>query len=245
MIKTIATFTITMALASTSVNAAILYQNDFDSASSPTYTTNFGNAAVVGPISGNTTNSLAFNSTGNTDSNSSSFGYDQIQYGIDVPGSPYAGTSYQNFNVSFDIATNGLISSKNQFVVFFDTPTVRNLVFANDGTINIANIGSGSSGVIGNYLNNDFMHVDMNFDIASNQWDVFINSSLLYSAAIDASYLRSIRFSQGAISSGQVDYNATTYLDNVVISAVPVPAAVWLFSSGLLALFGLSRKQKL
>lgn len=242
MNKTITAFTICMALASTSVNAVVLYQNDFDSAVSPTYTTVFGSTETVGPVLGNTTHSLAFNSTGNTINNSSTFGYDQIQYGIDTPGSPYAGTNYQNFNVSFDIATDGLIGSTNHFVVLFDTPTVRNLIFNNDGTINVANFGSGSSGVIGNYANNESIHVDMNFDITSNQWDVLINNSLLYSAAMNANYLRSIRFSQGAVTSSNIDYNATTYLDNVVISAVPAPAAVWLFSSGLLALFGFTRK---
>lgn len=242
MNKIISAVTMTMALCIPSVNASILYQNDFDTPSSPTFTTNFGNTEIVGPIFENTTNSLAFNSTGNTESNSSTFYYDQIQYGIDMPGSPYQGTSYQNFNVSFDIATEGLIGSANHFVVLFDTPTVRNLIFDNDGSINIANIGSGPSGVIGNYTDSTFMHIDMNFNIAGNQWDVLINNSLVYSAAMDADFLRSIRFSQGAKSSGNIDYNATTYIDNITISAVPIPAAAWLFMSGLLALSGLSRK---
>ena len=33
-------------------------------------------------------------------------------------------------------------------------------------------------------------------------------------------------------------------IDNVVVSAVPVPAAVWLFGSGLLGLVGIARKKK-
>jgi len=36
------------------------------------------------------------------------------------------------------------------------------------------------------------------------------------------------------------------HLDNIVLSAVPVPASVWLFGSGLVCLFGISkRKQRL
>jgi hypothetical protein len=35
--------------------------------------------------------------------------------------------------------------------------------------------------------------------------------------------------------------NATVWFDNVNVSAVPVPAAVWLFGSGLLGLLGLTR----
>jgi len=34
------------------------------------------------------------------------------------------------------------------------------------------------------------------------------------------------------------------YLDNISVSAVPVPAAIWLFGTGLLGLTGFSRKRK-
>jgi hypothetical protein len=240
MYKIISTLALSTSLFSMSASAAtILYQNDFDSLSLPTYTTVFGSAEVVGPVLGNATNSLAFNSAGN----SPSFYYDQIQYGIDTIGSPYQGTSYQNFNVSFDIATDGLIGTGNQFAVLFDTPEVRNLIFGGDGSISVQNFGSGASSTIGSYVDKQNMQVNMNFDIGNNQWDIFLDNTLLYSDAMDASLLRSIRFSQGAKFSDQIDFNATAYLDNINISAVPVPAAVWLFGSGLLCLAGFKRRK--
>jgi len=222
-----------------SVNAVSLYQNDFDSVASPTYTTTFGSVELVAPVLGNATNSLAFNSRGNA----ASYYYDQISFGIDAFGSPYEGSNYQNFNVSFDIATDALIGSSNQFVVLFDTPTVRNLLFKGDGTIAVQNIGGGASSVIGNYTNQTSYNVNMDFDIGNNQWDIYIDDMLLYSDVMDASLLNSIRFSQGALSADVIDFNATAYIDNINISAVPVPAAVWLFGSGLLCLFGFKRSR--
>ena len=45
---------------------------------------------------------------------------------------------------------------------------------------------------------------------------------------------------------GEPDYNDLTYLfTNVSTTAVPVPAAVWLFGSGLVGLIGIARKKKL
>jgi hypothetical protein len=36
----------------------------------------------------------------------------------------------------------------------------------------------------------------------------------------------------------------TAVFDNVDVDPVPIPAAVWLFGSGLMGLFGLSRKRR-
>lgn len=215
-------------------NAAILYQNDFDSLSSPTYTTVFGSPQVVGPVYGNSSNSLAFNSAGNAPS----FYYDQIEYSI---GS--AGYNFQNYSVGFDITTENLTSSANQFAVLFDTPTVRNLIFGGDGTISVQNFGGGASGIIGNFTDTNSMRVDMDFNIADNRWDIFVDNALLYSDIMDANLLDSVRFSFGAKYADQVDYNATAFVDNITISAVPVPAAIWLFGSGLLCLLGFKRSQ--
>ena len=38
--------------------------------------------------------------------------------------------------------------------------------------------------------------------------------------------------------------NAQFYIDGINVSAVPVPAAVWLFGSGLIGLFGIARRNK-
>ena len=231
---------ICLAVLSWSANATVLYEDDFDSLSSPTFTPVFGSTQVVGPVLGNPTNSLAFNSAGN----SSAFFYDQIRYPVDAPGSPYEGTGFDNFRLEFDIATTDLIGSNNQFVIFFDTPSVRSLTFGNDGAIRVNNPANPVFGAIGSYSDGSFRHVGMNFDIGNNQWDIFIDNALLYSGIMDADNLRSIRFSHGSRSSSVRDITSTTYIDNIVISAVPLPAAVWLFGTALIGLIGLSRRIK-
>jgi len=42
----------------------------------------------------------------------------------------------------------------------------------------------------------------------------------------------------------QLSSDRSFLIDNVVITAVPIPAAVWLFGSGLLGLVGISRRKK-
>ena len=59
---------------------------------------------------------------------------------------------------------------------------------------------------------------------------------------MDASSLQSLRFSHGAVFADSIDYTATTYLDNVVISAVPAPATFLLMGSGLVMLSAVARR---
>ena len=46
-----------------------------------------------------------------------------------------------------------------------------------------------------------------------------------------------------AINTDAFDGADTIGVDNFAISSVPVPAAVWLFGSGLIGLIGLSRRK--
>ena len=145
--------------------------------------------------------------------------------------------------MDFDIATSQLIGSDNAFSIFFDTPTVRTLTFFNDGRIRVNNPATPLTGTIGSFTDGVSQHVGMNFDIGNNQWDIFVDDTLLYRAALSAASLRSIRFSHGLINSTTgIDPSSTTYIDNVLISAVPVPAAVWLFATALLGLVGFGKR---
>lgn len=50
--------------------------------------------------------------------------------------------------------------------------------------------------------------------------------------------------SSGGINAGYGGSGAWTAIDNFTVNAVPVPAAVWLFGSGLLSLIGVARCKK-
>ncbi len=53
------------------------------------------------------------------------------------------------------------------------------------------------------------------------------------------------QFSVGVGAIGSVVYQATGAIDNVAVSAVPIPAAAWLFSTGMFGLlWGRNRKMK-
>jgi len=234
MKKLLAT-TVIMAASAGAHSSVLLHQSDWESPSSFTYTTNFGSAEVV-PANGLfSSNSLAFNTTGNP----GAFHYDQIDYAINGP----MGGAYR---VSFDIAISSLINSNNQFVVLFDTPTVKNLYFTNTGNIRL--FGGGLSTPLATYNEDEVMHFDMGFDITNSQWDIALNNVSLYSGAIKgtpAQYLRSIRFSQGLVNaSNSVSNDATVFLDNVTISQLPVPSSLWLFACGMAGLLLKKRSRK-
>ena len=238
------TSTAILLTSSANVDAVMLHHNTWDTGSSSTYTTNFGNPVITGPTDAFSSNSLAFNTEGNTPS----FYYEQIDYAIGTESSPYS-----SFNVSFDIYIENQIGSNNQFTILFDTPSVRNLYFTNEGNIELKP-GWASEQLLSTYNENESMHIDMLFDIGNNIWNVSLNDNNIYSGIIDntsnpylnpAEYLRSIRFSQGLVSSIESpSHESTVYLDNLVISAVPVPAAAWLFGSGLIGLVGFARRKQ-
>lgn len=138
--------------------------------------------------------------------------------------------------------TQELLGTSNQFVVLFDSPTVRDLLFPGAGNIDVFNIGSGLSRTIGTVLDDAPMHVEVLFDIVADRWEIRIDDALLYSDVIGATAVTSVRYSHGSSGAGDADPVATSYLDNVAILAsdmvelpapVPLPGAVWLLLSGL------------
>ncbi len=225
---------------SNSVCASILHYSDWETGGPYSYTPVFGSTEIVSPTGTLSGNSLAFNTSGNAPN----FYYDQIRYRI-----PSSDTSYY---LGFDIYTESLIGSNNQFSILFDTPITRSLTFTKDGSIE-ANAGQIFPQILSTYNENESMHIDMVFNIGDNGWDIAINNLNIYSGTINdpfnphwaAEYLSSIRFSQGLRSSvDSPSHNATVYLDNVVISTVPIPAAGWLFTSGFLGLLGMAARRK-
>lgn len=236
--KRVAVFAITLVLLAvfSSVRAEVIHSNNWDSGPA-TYQTRFGNLDIVSNPDGLNGNSLRFNTAGNDPD----FYYDQIKYSI---GDEYESTT--KFQISFDLYVEDLIGTGNQFTILFDTPTVRNIYLTGSGTVNVKP-GYSSEVIAGYFSELETLHFDIIFDMGENLWDISVNNTKIYSSIIDntsspfltpAEQLRSIRFSHGLRSSiSSANHSTNVYLDNVVISAVPVPGALLLFFSALLGLW--------
>jgi hypothetical protein len=161
---------------------------------------------------------LVFNTTGNRPS----FYYDQIELIV--------GKNAAFYYVAFDVLTQNLIGSTNQFKLLFDTPTVRNIVFRNNGTIYIQR--PWEHRVIGHFTENTLMHCEVYMDMIQKEWTIFVNNNQIHSGLFNPDEdVRSIRFSLGLVTSGtSPDHTTNVGLDNIivadhVVSQAPPPVA--------------------
>lgn len=217
-------------------SSIIIHDNDWETPFSSTYRTNFGRVATAPPTGEFDSTSLVFNTAGN----SPSFYYDQINYAIGR-----VSNETQKFALSFDLLTDGLVGSTNQFAVLFGTPSTRPLYFMANGSIEVKP-GWGAQRAIGSFIDGETLRLNILFDVGLNHWDITLNNTNLYSGYIDntanpylrpAETLRSIRFSHGVRSAGDdPDHGTNVYLDNVVITAVPQPSVLLLMLTSLLVL---------
>jgi len=211
-----------------------LYDLNFESTVQP-YGINFGSPTIE--AAGLDGNSLVFNANTST--------YEQIELGM--------GYGFNQYNISFDVLTNGLVGSDYNFALNVDTPQVQNLNL--HGSVGLSTFNPGESapadgGIFGSFVDNQRMRVDINVDIANSLWTVDVDNGAFYSGPFYASGsdITSLRFGLSPWIGGAVlDPNVSVALDNVVVTAsvVPVPAAVWLFVSGLLGLLGFSSRKRL
>lgn len=212
-------FAVCLTFVSVTANGDTLYSDNFDTLSKPTFSIVYGKPEVVGLIGFFPTSSLALSCSHSLNPISSrkadKFYYDQIEYRIDKPDSPYHGLGRSSFKVSFDIFAHGLVGSSDQFAVIFDTPSVRNLIFSGDGDVYIASFRGTSP--ISKYSNDDKIHVDIAFDMKNDRWRVLIDGKELFTDVIRGELLTSIRFSHGAKTADVIDYTSTTYIDNILI----------------------------
>ncbi len=113
------------------------------------------------------------------------------------------------------------------------------------------NIGiSGSTNTIGMSFTNAITNISGYLgSVDAGTWNIatYLNGSLV--SATSVSYVGSA-YASFALSSLNADYvtitGSTQYgvLEDLSFSAVPVPAAVWLFGSGLIGLIGFAKRKK-
>ncbi len=155
---------------------------------------------------------LVFNTTGNN----SSFYYEQIRFVV--------GQEQDYYYVSFDVFVNNLIGSTNRFTVLFDTPTVRNLYFKNDGTIYIENWNNhtrrGESKVIGTFTETEILYVEVKMNLVLQEWEILLNGVQLHIGWFEPDQdIEAIRFNLGLTNSSDTP-NHDTYvgLDNIIVA---------------------------
>jgi hypothetical protein len=173
---------------------------------------NFGTPLVVSAFGSLVDQPLRLDMIGNDPS----FYYDQIQ--LNLPQ-----LHPDSMDVAFDFTSSGLIGSHAQLVVLFDTPSVRNIYFGNDGTISLWSPFSTQS-TVGNFSNGEAFRFDAHLDFINNRWTMYKNGVLLGGAFFQPdAYVQAIRFSYGIASAGQLPDSSAVAIDNILV-AVPEPA---------------------
>lgn len=216
-------------------SGSLLYQDTFEPGDPVDYTAvtgamTWGLPDVVGPEGAMVSNSARFSTVGNHPS----FFYDQAEYAI-----PAQVTA---INLSFDVLLVNFVGAPAslQFTVFFDAPTVNFLQFRSSGTLFASGYGSMA------ISNDTLLHVTVQFDEATRRWTSAVNgvnfsSSQVFDQPAD---LRDVRFALGfQTGSNSANRLAAVHLDNVVISAVPLPGGFLLLGSALAGLVARPRRQ--
>ncbi|WP_424097205.1 hypothetical protein [Moorena producens] len=180
----------------------------------------FGNPVVESSFGPLTSESLVFNTKGNT---TPCCFYDQIKLDL--------GGGSDRYQVSFDLSTRNYVNtgSANTFTLLFDTPQVRTIHFMSNGTIRYFYPFQGS-GTIGSFSDNTLLNMMVDINLAASTWDIFMNDSLLYSGLFSPSGddINSLRFSFGGVSTTSFD---SIGLDNIrvtngeVVETVPEPSS--------------------
>ncbi len=148
---------------------------------------------------------------------------------------------FQRYQVSFDIAFDAL--PEEDVSAIFDAPTVNTLNFTRLGEIAVFNSTMTDRELIGSFVADEIIQVDMSFNLPLESWSVKIDGVELYSGITNASPM--IRGFRIAETLDDTTVSSRTYVDNFLIvgfESVPEP------SSGLLLLgcigWGLIRRKK-
>jgi hypothetical protein len=187
----------------------------------------FGTPLVVPSFGGLTDQPLRMDMVGN----GPSYYYDQFQLNM----SRLANLS---LDVAFDFTSSGLVGSPATpaLVVWFDTPSVRNVYFRADGQISL--YAPGSETVVGNFANNETFRFLIHIDLAAHQWATYKNGVLLGQTTFTPDdYISSIRFGYGLVNPSLVPDGSAVGIDKLVVS-VPEPTAATLGGVACVAWIG-------
>jgi hypothetical protein len=189
----------------------------------------FGSPTVVSSFGALTDQPLRLDLSG-TDS---SYHYSQI--GLNFSRSPLL-----DLDLSFDFTSAGMIGSHGQFALFFDTSSVQNIYFGNNGRISLFSMDGSKHYTrtdVGSFSDGEAFSFGVHIDVDKNQWSVYKNGSLLGQAPFNpGGNLGSIRFSYGTTSSVLAPDSSGVAIDNLVVQA-PEPAGLPAISAVLALLW--------
>lgn len=178
----------------------------------------FGSPMVVPSFGGLAHQPLQFDMAGNDPS----FYYDQIQLNLPQVSPP-------SIDVSFDFSSAGVVGGAGRFVMLFDTPSVRNVVFDTRGIWVQAPFVPET--VFGSFSDGETFHFGAHLDLVNHQMSVFKNGVLLGSAPFSPDdYIHDIRFSFGLKTSDQFPDGGAVGIDNILVVAAPEPGSLSLIA---------------
>lgn len=176
-------------------------------------------------------------------------------------GSPVGSSQVLNTVVGSGVLTDAVDGSSSWEFVYAPNYELNSLVITRDNTTNDITGGVTEDAVL--YLSDNSLFTFSSFEFGSTQpngivwvsgWDA--DSVKLFEQSFAYNGSTSI-FTLDLVNQGvQIpniliefldlgnNYNGVFQLDNIHVTPVPLPAAVWLFGSGLIGLFGFSRRKK-
>lgn len=158
------------------------------------------------------------------------------------------GSGFTKYRIEFDLETQGLTGSGYSFGMLADTHEVQTLNFADCCSDNISmwSGGPATTTSIGTLSDDTLMHVTVDVDLDYGYWMTSVSgvgSSVAPFYASDGDIF-SLRFNLSpALGGVGLNTNVFVGMDNLVVTSVPLPPALWLVGAGLLALGGVARKR--
>lgn len=191
-------------------------------------------ASFLSSLSGATTLDFESQASGSTVNSGDTLNGITFDYSIGPPpidmmvANDFLTTSGSNYLGLDDAGNYNLFLAGDSFTMSFDTPQNAVGLYLVSGDVLFAGDFSISTSA-GSVFNSDI--VDITFGDGGLAYYLGLTSDTAFSSA-------TLQFDAGA--EGAFLYS----VDDITVSAVPVPAAVWLFSSGMIGLAGIARRKQ-